>query len=571
MTKTIIYQLLPRTFANFCTTRKNNGSIQENGCGKFNLITTKALHEIKNLGATHVWYTGVIEHATQTDYSEFGITPDHPSVVKGKAGSPYAIKDYYDVDPDLAVNVDNRMAEFEALIERTHKAGLKVIIDFVPNHVARQYHSDVKPIGVEDLGEGDNPEWAFSPLNNFYYLPGEKFSPTFDIFDYTENPAKVTGNDCFTAHPGHNDWYETIKLNYGVFYQGGGEKQFHPTPSTWLKMRDILRFWAAKGVDGFRCDMAEMVPVEFWEWVIPQIKDVEWGVTTTDAAGKKTYKKKAPIIFIAEVYNPALYRDFIFKGHFDYLYDKVGMYDYLRAVTSKNYPVEGITQQWQAIGDIQEHMLYFLENHDEQRIASGFFCGRGMCAQPAMIVAATLSTNPVMVYAGQELGEKGMDVEGFSGIDGRTTIFDYWGVKSIQDWANNGKWDGKGLNEEQQELRLFYKQLLTLARSSKAITEGKMFDLEYAQAEGFNKHEHYAYIRHSEEETLLMAINFDDKHTEMQIRIPTEAFEYLHLHPCTEVQLTDLLSGQTFSRPFLPNTPITLPLEAWKGMILKIE
>ena len=571
MAKTIIYQLLPRTFANFCTTRKNNGSIQENGCGKFNLITTKALREIKNLGATHIWYTGVIEHATQTDYSEFGITPDHPSVVKGKAGSPYAIKDYYDVDPDLAENVDNRMAEFEALIERTHKVGLKVIIDFVPNHVARQYHSDAKPAGIADLGEGDNPEWAFSPLNNFYYIPGEKFAPAFDVYDYTEDPAKVTGNDCFTAHPGHNDWYETIKLNYGVFYQGGGEKQFNPIPSTWLKMRDILRFWAAKGVDGFRCDMAEMVPVEFWEWVIPQIKDVEWGVTTTDAAGKKTYKKKAPIIFIAEVYNPALYREFIFKGHFDYLYDKVGMYDYLRAVTSKNYPVEGITQQWQAVGDIQEHMLYFLENHDEQRIASGFFCGRGMCAQPAMIVAATLSTNPVMIYAGQELGEKGMDVEGFSGIDGRTTIFDYWGVKSIQAWANNGKWDGKGLDDEQQELRLFYQQLLTLTRNSKAITEGKMYDLEYAQAEGFNKHEHYAYLRHCEEETLLIAINFDDKHAEMQIRIPAEAFAYLHIQPCTEVQFTDLLSGQTFTRPFLPNTPITLSLEAWKGMILKID
>ena len=571
MTKTIIYQLLPRTFANFCTNRKNNGTIQENGCGKFNLITTKALREIKNLGATHVWYTGVIEHATQTDYSEFGITPDHPSVVKGKAGSPYAIKDYYDVDPDLAENVDNRMAEFEALIERTHKVGLKVIIDFVPNHVARQYHSDAKPAGIADLGEGDNPEWAFSPLNNFYYIPGEKFAPAFDVYDYTEDPAKVTGNDCFTAHPGHNDWYETIKLNYGVFYQGGGEKQFNPIPSTWLKMRDILRFWAAKGVDGFRCDMAEMVPVEFWEWVIPQIKDVEWGVTTTDAAGKKTYKKKGPIIFIAEVYNPALYREFIFKGHFDYLYDKVGMYDYLRAVTSKNYPVEGITQQWQAVGDIQEHMLYFLENHDEQRIASGFFCGRGMCAQPAMIVAATLSTNPVMIYAGQELGEKGMDVEGFSGIDGRTTIFDYWGVKSIQAWANNGKWDGKGLDDEQQELRLFYQQLLTLTRNSKAITEGKMYDLEYAQAEGFNKHEHYAYLRHCEEETLLIAINFDDKHAEMQIRIPAEAFAYLHIQPCTEVQFTDLLSGQTFTRPFLPNTPITLSLEAWKGMILKID
>ena len=571
MTKTIIYQLLPRTFANFCTNRKNNGTIQENGCGKFNLITTKALHEIRNLGATHVWYTGVIEHATQTDYSEFGITPDHPSVVKGKAGSPYAIKDYYDVDPDLAENVDNRMAEFEALIERTHKAGLKVIIDFVPNHVARQYHSDAKPAGIADLGEGDNPEWAFSPLNNFYYIPGQKFAPAFDIYDYKEDPAKVTGNDCFTAHPGHNDWYETIKLNYGVYYQGGGEKQFHPTPSTWLKMRDILRFWAGKGVDGFRCDMAEMVPVEFWEWVIPQIKDVEWGVTTTDAAGKKTYKKKDPIIFIAEVYNPALYREYIFKGHFDYLYDKVGMYDYLRAVTSKNYPVEGITQQWQAVSDIQEHMLYFLENHDEQRIASGFFCGRGMCAQPAMIVAATLSTNPVMIYAGQELGEKGMDVEGFSGIDGRTTIFDYWGVKSIQAWANNGKWDGKGLDDEQQELRSFYRQLLTLARSTKAITEGKMYDLEYAQAEGFNKHEHFAYLRHCEGETLLIAINFDDKHAQMQVRIPAEAFAYLNIQPCTEVQLTDLLSGQTFTCPFLPNTPIILPLDAWKGMILKID
>lgn len=581
MQKTVIYQLLPRTFANFCDTRKNNGTIEENGCGKFNRITAKVLREIKSLGATHVWFTGVIEHATQTDYSAFGIKADNPAVVKGKAGSPYAIKDYYDVDPDLAENVDKRMEEYEALIERTHKAGLKVIMDFVPNHVARQYCSDAKPKGVEDLGATDHPEWAFSPLNNFYYVPGEKFAPSFDIHDYEEYPAKVTGNDCFSAHPGHNDWYETVKLNYGVFYQGGGEKQFSPIPNTWIKMRDILRFWASKGVDGFRCDMAEMVPVEFWEWVIPEIKNVEWGATDTDADGKETYQASEPVIFIAEVYNPARYRDFIRRGHFDYLYDKVGMYDYLRAVTSKNYPVEGISQQWQSVDDIREHMLYFLENHDEQRIASGFFCGRGMCAQPAMIVAATLGTNPVMVYAGQELGEKGMDVEGFSGMDGRTTIFDYWGVKSLQAWANGGKWDGARLDEEQQELRAFYKTLLNIAKKEPAVSEGKMFDLEYAQGEGFNKHEHFAYLRHFEvpangrckakKETILVVINFDDKQTDMQVRIPSEAFAYLDIESQASVKMTDLLTGNEHTVAFCPEEPVKITLPAWKGAILKLK
>ena len=164
MSKFTIYQVLPRLFGNDNTTNKYNGSIDENGCGKFNSFTNKALKEIKNLGITHVWYTGIIEHATHTDYSSYGIRKDHPAVVKGKAGSPYAIKDYYDVDPDLAVNVENRMGEFENLVKRTHANDLKVIIDFVPNHVARQYHSDAKPAGVVDLGQDDNPAWAFSPL-----------------------------------------------------------------------------------------------------------------------------------------------------------------------------------------------------------------------------------------------------------------------------------------------------------------------------------------------------------------------------------------------------------------------
>lgn len=542
--KPIIYQLLPRTFANYNDTRKHNGTLQENGCGTLNAITPKALRAIRDLGATHVWYTGVIRHAT-AQYNT-------PSIVKGKAGSPYAITDYYDIDPDLCEDKRRRMQEFIQLVERSHAANLKVIIDFVPNHVAREYHSTCKPRGVEDLGANDNPQWEFSPLNNFYYIP-EPFAPYFDVQGYTESPARATGNDCFTAHPSKEDWYETVKLNYGIFYQGGGEKQFDPIPNTWNKMLHILLFWANKGIDGFRCDMAEMVPVEFWQWVIPQVK-----------------KQYPHMLFIAEVYNPSLYREYIAAG-FDYLYDKVGMYDYLRGVTSKNWAAEGITQQWQAVDDIREHMLYFLENHDEQRIASGFFCGRGMCAEPAMIVAATLGTNPVMVYAGQELGEKGMDAEGFSGMDGRSTIFDYWGIKSLQAWTNHGKFDGANLSEEQHTLRLFYRQLLRLARTEKAITNGVLYDLEYAQGEGFNKHEHFAYIRKYKQHTLLVVLNFDDHQTDIQVRIPKEAFEYLNQAEYAIAQATDLLTNTPYTFPLNANTPICITLPAWKGIILKIQ
>ena len=542
--KPIIYQLLPRTFANYNDTRKHNGTLQENGCGKLNAITPKALRAIRDLGATHVWYTGIIRHAT-AQYNT-------PSIVKGKAGSPYAITDYYDVHPDLCEDKRRRMQEFTALVERTHQHNLKVIIDFVPNHVAREYHSSAKPRGVEDLGATDNPQWAFSPINNFYYIP-EPFTPQFNTEGYTESPARATGNDCFTAHPSKDDWYETVKLNYGVFYQGGGEKQFDPIPNTWHKMLHILLFWASKGVDGFRCDMAEMVPVEFWQWAIPQVKE-----------------QYADMLFVAEVYNPAHYRDYLAAG-FDYLYDKVGMYDYLRGVTSKNWAAEGITQQWQAVDDIREHMLYFLENHDEQRIASGFFCGRGICAEPAMIVAATLGTNPVMIYAGQELGEKGMDAEGFSGMDGKTTIFDYWGVKSLQAWGNHGKFDGAGLNEEQRDLRHFYRQLLRLARTEKAITNGQLYDLEYAQAEGFNKHEQFAYIRKYKHHTLLVVLNFDDHQTNIMVRIPKEAFEHLELSEYDIVHATDLLTNTPYSFPLNANTPICITLPAWKGVVLKIK
>ena len=557
MSKFSIYQVFPRLFGNDETTNKYNGSIEENGCGKFNSFTNKALKEIKNLGITHVWYTGIIEHATQTDYSDFGISKDNPSVVKGKAGSPYAIKDYYDVDPDLAVNVEKRMNEFETLLKRTHANDLKVIIDFVPNHVARQYHSDAKPAGVIDLGQTDHSEWAFSPLNNFYYLPNQLFKPQFDAGDYWEFPAKATGNDQFTSTPTQNDWYETVKLNYGVNYVEGMQKQFNPIPDTWFKMRDILLFWARKKVDGFRCDMAEMVPVEFWGWAISQVK-----------------AQFPEVIFIAEVYNPAEYNNYLFNGRFDYLYDKVGLYDMLRNVTSRNFPVRDITGTWQSLAGIENQMLNFLENHDEQRIGSGFFSGNGMYAQPAMIVAATLTQAPVMIYAGQELGEQGMECEGFSGVDGRTTIFDYWGVKSLQAWSNGGKFDGGKLTDEQKELRSFYQKLLNITISEKAITDGVMFDLEFANVDNpkFNTHEQYAYYRKFEDELLLIVLNFDDKHLDTDVCFPKEAFEYLELKQGQNYEVSDLLdeNNKLPMFTFSSNEPLTLHMPAWKGMILKL-
>ena len=559
--KIIIYQVFTRLFGNSNTRCKKNGSLDENGCGKLADFTSKALGEIKNLGATHIWYTGVIEHATQTNYSRYGIRPDHPAVVKGKAGSPYAIKDYYDVDPDMANSIPDRMKEFENLVKRSHKAGLKVIIDFVPNHVARQYHSDAKPEGVVDLGENDNKEVAFSPNNNFYYIPGEQLQGNIDLHmcapeAYVENPAKATGNDKFDAWPSVNDWYETVKLNYGVDYMNGRWGHFDPVPDTWKKMLDILLFWAAKDIDGFRCDMAEMVPVEFWGWAIPQVKE--------------QYPK---IIFIAEVYNPHEYRNYIFNGHFDYLYDKVGLYDTLRALTCGHETATNIPFRWQNLNGIEKNMLNFLENHDEQRIASEFFAGNAFKAIPAMVVSACMNTNPVMVYFGQELGEAGMDEEGFSGRDGRTTIFDYWTVDTIRRWRNGGKFDGKQLTKEEKKLQSFYTTLLNLCNKEKAICEGEFFDLTYANLEGvvFNEHRQYAFFRKAGKELLFIVVNFDENPAAPCVKIPTHAFDFLGIPFKDTYKAKDLLTGNTETLAMAPDQCTPILLEGFGAKILKIK
>ncbi len=555
--KMIIYQVFPRWFGNTNTKPVRNGSLEENGVGKFSDFTPLALSKIKELGTTHIWYTGVIEHATQTDYTAYHIQKDHRAVVKGKAGSPYAIKDYYDIDPDLADHVENRMEEFEALVARTHDAGMKVIIDFVPNHVARQYHSDAQYNFIEELGQNDNTSKAFDPNNNFYYIPGQPLTLPFTNDDeglgYSEFPAKATGNDRFDAFPNCNDWYETVKLNYGVDYLNGRSKHFDPIPNTWHKMLDILRFWASKQIDGFRCDMAEMVPVEFWEWAIPLVK------------------KDYPVIFIAEVYNPAEYRNYIFNGHFDYLYDKVGLYDTLRAVICGQAPASNIPACWQSLEGIQSHMLNFLENHDEQRLASDFFAKDPSAGISGLMVSALMNTNPMMIYSGQELGERGMDEEGFSGLDGRTTIFDYWSVSTLRNWKNGGKYDGGKLTEKQKQLRQQYAAILNIAKNEPAITQGSFFDLMYTNEKNrfFNNRNQYAFLRKHKNEVILVVANFTHFEQNVWVNIPEDAFKTLGIKDNEAAMLKDLLTGTETISTLTTAWPFKVKLPACSGKVLK--
>ena len=551
--KIIVYQIFTRLFSNRNTARIENGSLTENGCGKMNDFTPTVLKNIRAMGVSHIWFTGVIRHATQTDYSAYGIPTQHPEVVKGRAGSPYAIADYYDIDPDLAEDVPNRMKEFEALVERVHQAGMKVIIDFVPNHVAREYKSICKPEGVKDLGEEDDTSMHFSTKNNFYYCWGQPLdlsSISHSTFHtphstYSENPARATGNDQFSNQPSANDWYETVKLNYGIDYcdAGGRSEHFSPIPNTWGKMTDILLFWAGKGIDGFRCDMAEMVPAAFWTWATDKVK-----------------YQYPEMLFIGEVYDPNQYRTYIGAG-FDYLYDKVGMYDCIRDVICGRRSTTDITSQWQATDDIRNHMLYFLENHDEQRIASDFFAGKAEKGIPGLIVSVLLQQNPFMLYAGQEYGERGMDEEGFSGKDGRTTIFDYWCVDTL------ARAEQRKLTKEEKALKAMYDKVLNIARSEKSVAEGESFDLMYVNQQYQRQ---YAFLRKSDTEVLLVVANFEEQSADMDVMIPAHAFDYLQIKEKNAIA-TDLLSGKKKRIVLRRDETVSMQLPPLGAVVLKFK
>ena len=588
--KTVVYQVFTRLFGNTNTTNKPWGTIVENGVGKFNDFTDKALREIKGLGVTHIWYTGVPHHDVITDYTKFGISDDDPDVVKGRAGSPYAVKDYYNVNPDLAENPENRLEEFKALIERTHKAGLKVIIDIVPNHVARNYHSLSKPKGVEDFGASDDTAVVYNVNNNFYYNPGESFqvpeglithkplggeeNPLSDgLFD--ESPAKWTGNGARVSRPNLNDWYETVKINYGISPEGRRDFNLLPegfenenyvkhfefwqdktVPDSWFKFKDIALYWLNFGVDGFRYDMAEMVPVEFWSYMNSNIKMIN---------------KEA--FLMAEVYNPSLYRDYIRKGKMDYLYDKVQLYDTIKHIMQGHGKTDNIPPIQEDLKDIEHHMLHFLENHDEQRIASPEFAGNAEKGKPAMVVSATISTSPTMIYFGQEVGEPAAEDAGF-GKASRTSIYDYIGVPHLQRWVNNKQFDGGQSTNEELALRDFYKRLLNFTINSSALAK------HYQDIHLFNrKHTEWyndkvlSFVRWSEEEKLVIVSNFSlEKAYGFELQIPQDIIKTWDLKD-GEYQVQDQLYDEYHSTLKIKNQQATtrIDIKPLESFILKIK
>ncbi|MFA7034299.1 MAG: alpha-amylase family glycosyl hydrolase [Bacteroidales bacterium] len=470
--KKIIYQLLLRAFGKRdCIA---GGSYDRNGSGKFNDISDDMLKRFKKLSLSAIWFTGVIAHATKTKFKT--IPPCNASLVKGEAGSPYAIRNYFDVDPALAVNIDNRMGEFEAMVKRCHKAELDVIIDFVPNHVYREYTS-------------------YYTKDNFYYLDAPLSLPAALHSNYVEIPAKVTGNDCYTTTPSQNDWYDTVKLNYN-------------NHSTWKKMLDVLFFWASKGVDGFRCDMVELVPAEFFGWALDELKRFF----------PNTY-------FIAEVYNKDNYRKYSEIGKFDYLYDKSGFYDALRAVSNGSKPASDLSHEWQFLGDLQPKMLNFLENHDEQRVASDYFAGSGKAAFPLLAVSLLFNTSLFMLYFGQEFGERGMEKEGFSQLDGRTSIYDYCSVPSIKRWL-----EGK-LKVDEIVVYKEYCRLLRIATADSMFSRGMTFDLMYVNptSDHFNAEKQFAFMRSYDGAAMVIVANFAYEPVVVDVFIPQYAFDYMGL------------------------------------------
>ena len=506
--KIVVYQVLTRLFGNTNTTNKPWGTIEENGVGKFADFTTKALEELKALGVTHIWFTGVLHHALTTDYTAYGISNDFPAVVKGRAGSPYAIKDYYTVNPDLADDPTQRLEEWEALIARTHQCGLKVIMDIVPNHVARRYESIAKPEGTHGFGEDDDTTVQYAVNNNFYYNPNEAFQLPEGIYgEYHEFPAKWTGNGTRASKPDRNDWYETVKLNYGVrpdgtkdfielpasFENEDTEAHYHfwadkTIPDTWRKFKDIALYWLGKGVDGFRYDMAEMVPVEFWSYFNSAIKH-----------------QNPKAFLLAEVYNPNEYRPYLHLGKMDYLYDKVQLYDTLRNIVTHGHSTDAIAPIQHNLADIAHRMLHFLENHDEQRIASPEFAGYAEKAKPAMTVSTFIRESPEMLYFGQEVGEKAAEVAGF-GSPSRTSIFDYIGVPAHQRWVNNKRFDGGQLSEGERSLRNFYQRLLNL-KVNGAYIDLHQYNRQHTE---YYNDRVYSFARGNEDEQWVIVSNFSE-------------------------------------------------------------
>ena len=535
-----IYQLLVRTFGNECQNGRPGGSIEENGCGKFVDINAAALRSLKSMGFTHLWLTGVLEHASTTAYPH---RPADPAcLVKGRAGSPYAIRDYFDVCPDYAENPENRLEEFVALVQRCHDFGLRVLIDFVPNHVARSYSSDIRP--EWSFGLGDDPRHFFLRDNHFYYLQSDHpgggpplrlpLASQDRTCHYEEWLGRVSGNNVVHWQPSVNDWYETVKLNYGHDFTQGRDTshlpgpQASPTevPKTWRIMDEIIGYWQKLGVDGFRADMAHMIPLEFWRWMI-----------------QRSRKRNPCTYWMAEAYDndPAKLSeqhimDALLESGFDAVYDDP-MYDLLMGLYDEGKWCNDI-DHFLFTGERFHRSLRYGENHDEVRLAHprewgghGMAVGRPVCA-----TLFALGRGPIMIYHGQEFGEQALGASGFAGDNARTTIFDYASLASMRDWIAGKTYDESQVTGERRALRDWYGRLLHLM-AEPAFERGELYGLNFANrdqphfgrldGETVSGHWLYAFLRSDAEsgQKFLCLVNFHPQQamTDLRVRIPREA------------------------------------------------
>jgi glycosidase len=538
----VIYQLLVRTFGNTKSKRKLGGTLEESGCGKFRDINDAALAAIRGMGFNHIWLTGVLEQASGTDYP--GRPADPPEILKGIAGSPYAIRDYFDVCPDYAEEPENRIAEFRELLARCGRHGFRTIIDFVPNHVARSYASDVKP--ELSFGEGDRRDVFFDRDNHFYYLneshpgggPPLKLPVGTGLFAPETEFGRVTGNNSVSWSPTINEWYETVKLNYGHDFTTGRGTGHLPgpdaaaedVPRTWRTMDAIIAYWQEMGVDGFRADMAHMVPMEFWRWMM-----------------KRARARDAKVFFIAEAYDgdPAKMTDAdvldeLWKAGFDGAYEHP-TYKILQGIYECGKWANDIDGE--TFGGARFHQcVRYIENHDEVRVANPqHWGGVGMGAgKPAAAVMFGMSRAAILLYSGQEIGEPAIGAEGFSGDHGRTSIFDYTAMPEFQKWFNGGKCDGAKLSPEQKALRKWYGDLFAILREP-AFTAGDFYGLNHANkgnplfgrvgGETCSGHWLYAFLRRdpASGQAFLCLANFHPTETlaEVRVIIPEHALCWL--------------------------------------------
>jgi len=556
-----------RHFGNTEVAPKLNGSIEENGCGKFADINDAALASLRELGITHLWLTGILEQASSTAYPKR--PADNPLLVKGKAGSPYAIRDYFDVCPDYATNPDKRLDEFKALLRRIKKNKLKAIIDFVPNHVARSYSSDIRP--ELSFGTNDDTGKFFDPNNNFYYLgdlhPGG--GPPLKLpgqdgpvpYQAESEFGRVTGNNAISWSPTIHDWYETIKLNYGHdFSVGPPRDDLHPlpepgtapqdTPDTWRKMDAILGYWQAMGVDGFRVDMAHMIPMAYWSWQV-----------------ERCHKREPGVFFMAEAYDndPAKLTggnvlDELLECGFDAVYDDPS-YSAIKATVEGYQWANDIDDAANCFAKRFHHSLRYAENHDEVRLASkGNWAASGMeIGKPVSAILFGLGRGPLMIYSGQETGEPADGAEGFSGDDGRSSIFDYGSLPSLIPWIGEHQYLESALGREQQDLRHFYARLLKTC-SEPAFVLGDFYGLNHANldnvdygrldGEGTSGHWLYSFMRNDPQsgQAFLVVANLNPTQAldHVSIQIPEDALSWLSrkLQNKTTLSFTDKLGSE---------------------------